>query len=42
MEAIIARNLEIYTDMQQQIRRFKTLLNEEEEAHKKVGSTFYY
>lgn len=42
MEVIVARNLEIYSDMQQQIRRFKTLLNEEEEAHKKVGSTFYY
>ncbi len=42
MEKIIQRNLEIYTDMQQQIHRFKHLLKEEEEAHKKVGSTFYY
>lgn len=42
MEVIIARNLEIYSDMQFQIQRFKGLLNEEEEAHKKVGNTFYY
>ena len=42
MEVIIARNLQIYGEMQQQIFRFKTMLNEEEEAHKKVGNTFYY
>jgi len=42
MEGIIQRNLEIYTDMQQQIRRFKGMLKEEEEAYKKVGNTFYY
>jgi len=42
MEVIIARNLQIYTEMQQQVARFKSLLKEEEEAHKKVGSTFYY
>lgn len=42
MEIIIARNLQIYGEMQQQIFRFKTMLNEEEEAHKKVGNTFYY
>ena len=42
MEVIIARNLEIYSDMQQHLLRFKGLLNEEEEAHKNVRSTFYY
>ena len=42
MEKIIGRNLEIYTDMQQHLLRFKGLLKEEEEAHKKVRSTFYY
>jgi hypothetical protein len=33
MELIVARNLEIYSDMQQQLFRFKKLLKEEEEAH---------
>lgn len=33
MESIVARNLEIYSDMQQQLLRFKKLLKEEEEAH---------
>jgi len=42
MEGIVARNLEIYTDMQKQLFRFKKLLTEEEEAHKKVRTTFYY
>jgi hypothetical protein len=42
MESIVARNLEIYSDMQQQLFRFKKLLKEEEEAHQKVRSTFYY
>lgn len=42
MEKIIARNLEIYTDMQGQIKRFKNMLKEEEDAHKAVGNTFYY
>ena len=42
MEKIIARNLEIYGDMQQHLHRFKGLLNEEEEAHKNVQKTFYY
>ncbi len=42
MEIIIARNLEIYSDMQQHLMRFKSLLKEEEEAHKNVRSTFYY
>ena len=42
MEGIVARNLEIYTDMQKQLLRFKKLLTEEEEAHKKVRTTFYY
>lgn len=42
MERIVARNLEIYSDMQQHLTRFKGLLKEEEEAHQKVRSTFYY
>lgn len=42
MEKIINRNLEIYSDMQQHLSRFKGLLKEEEEAHQKVRSTFYY
>lgn len=42
MERIVARNLEIYSDMQQHLSRFKGLLKEEEEAHQKVRSTFYY
>ena len=42
MERIVARNLEIYSDMQQHLARFKGLLKEEEEAHQKVRSTFYY
>jgi hypothetical protein len=42
MEVIVARNLEIYSDMQQQLLRFKGLLSEEEEAHKNVRGTFYY
>ena len=43
MEKIVARNLEIYTDMQAQLGRFKLLLKDEEEAHKKIGrETFHY
>ena len=42
MEKIVARNLEIYSDMQQQLKRFKQMLKEEEEAHAQVRSTFYY
>ena len=42
MEAIVGRNLEIYSDMQAQLSRFKNLLKEEEEAHKTVRTTFYY
>jgi len=43
MEKIVARNLEIYSDMQAQLARFKALLKDEEEAHKKVGrETFHY
>jgi hypothetical protein len=43
MEKIVARNLEIYSDMASQLSRFKALLKDEEEAHKKVGrETFHY
>ena len=42
MEAIVGRNLEIYSDMQAQLARFKGMLKEEEEAHKNVRATFYY
>ena len=42
MEVIVGRNLEIYSDMQAQLFRFKKLLGEEEEAHKNVRGTFYY
>jgi hypothetical protein len=43
MEKIVARNLEIYSDMAAQLSRFKALLKDEEEAHKKVGrETFHY
>lgn len=42
MEKIVARNLEIYSDMQKHLSRFKGMLKDEEEAHQKVGSTFYY
>lgn len=43
MEKIVARNLEIYSDMAAQLARFKALLKDEEEAHKKVGrETFHY
>ena len=42
MEKIVKRNLEIYGDLQNRIGRFKKNLKEEEEAHKKLGNTFYY
>jgi 2C-methyl-D-erythritol 2,4-cyclodiphosphate synthase len=43
MEKIVARNLEIYSDMAAQLARFKALLKDEEEAHKRVGrETFHY
>ena len=42
MERIVNRNLQIYSDMQRRIARFKNLLAEEEEAHKQVRTTFYY
>ena len=32
MDVIVARNLKIYTEMQQQLQRFKGLLKEEETA----------
>jgi hypothetical protein len=42
MEQIVKRNLQIYTDMNRRIQRFKNLLKEEEEASKNVRETFYY
>ena len=42
MEKIVTRNLEIYGDLQKRIKNFKQHMNEEEEAHKKLSSTFYY
>jgi len=42
MESIVQRNLQIYTDLQNRIGRFKRLLKEEEEAHQNVRETFYY
>ena len=42
MEVIVARNLQIYTDMRGQLTRFKALLNEEENAAKAAHSTFHY
>jgi len=42
MEQIIARNLQIYGDMQRRVSKFKRHLKEEEEAHKNVRGTFYF
>ena len=42
MEVIVARNLQIYTDMRGQLGRFKALLNEEENAAKAAHQTFHY
>ena len=42
MERIIARNLEIYTDLQKRVGKFKRHLKEEEEAHQNVRGTFYF
>jgi len=42
MEVIVARNLQIYTDMQGQLGRFKRLLTEEESAAKAAHQTFHY
>lgn len=42
MEVIVARNLQIYTDMQSQLGRFKRSLNEEESAAKAAHQTFHY
>ena len=36
MENIVARNLEIYSDMAKQLSRFKNLLKEEEMAAKTI------
>ena len=33
MERIVARNIEIYSDLQRRINKFKKHLKEEEEAH---------
>lgn len=42
MERIIKRNLDIYGDLQQRMQRFKKHMQEEEEAHQNVRSTFYF
>lgn len=42
MDKIVTRNLEIYGDLQKRIQKFKKGMQEEEEAHKKLGNTFYY
>ena len=42
MEVIVARNLQIYQDMQQQLVRFKGLLSEEETAAQAARQTFHY
>jgi len=39
MELIIQRNLEIYTDLQRRMNKFKKHLKEEEEAHLNVRGT---
>lgn len=40
MEKIVQRNLDIYTDMQKQLGRFKNLLKEEEIAAQNASQTF--
>ena len=43
MEKIVGRNLTIYADMEQQLKRFKGLLKEEETAYQNAGrQTFHY
>lgn len=42
MEQIIKRNLEIYSDLQRRMEKFKKHLREEEEAHQNVRGTFYF
>ena len=42
MERIVARNIEIYADLQRRIVKFKKHLQEEEEAHQNVRGTFYF
>ena len=42
MERIIKRNRDIYGDLQQRMQRFKKHMQEEEEAHQNVRSTFYF
>ena len=40
MDRIIARNLEIFTDMKRRVDRFKKLLREEEIAAQNASQTF--
>ena len=40
MDRIIARNLEIFTDMKRRVDRFKKLLKEEEIAAQNASQTF--
>jgi len=42
MERIVARNIEIYGDLQRRLTKFKKHLKEEEEAHQNVRGTFYF
>lgn len=42
MEVIVARNLQIYTEMQKQLGRFKHLLVEEESAAKAAHKSFFF
>jgi kinesin family protein 2/24 len=42
MERIVARNIDIYSDLQRRILKFKKHLKEEEEAHQNVRGTFYF
>lgn len=42
MERIVARNIDIYSDLQRRIVKFKKHLQEEEEAHQNVRGTFYF
>jgi kinesin family protein 2/24 len=42
MERIVGRNIEIYSDLQRRINKFKKHLKEEEEAHQNVRGTFYF
>jgi len=42
MEKIIKRNIEIYSDLQKRMLKFKKHLKEEEEAHQNVRGTFYF